>query len=73
MSMVGTRHGAANILTRAHLMPAPPNGRNGVMVFCYPWVQGMQEAPAKREERHVPLSDTLVTMKIIDTLVANTA
>ena len=54
-------------------MPAPPNGRNGVMVFCYPWVQGMQEAPAKREERHVPLSDTLVTMKFIDTLVANTA
>ena len=43
------------------------------MVFCYPWIQGMQEAPAKREERHVPLSDTLVTMKIIDTLVANTA
>jgi hypothetical protein len=51
-------------------MPAPPNGRNGVMVSCYPWVQGMQEASAKREARHVPLSDTLVTMKFIDTLVS---
>ena len=60
--MVGTRHGVANIFRRARTMLAPPNGRNGVMVSCYPG-----SMHAKRRSRwhgacHVLLRNSVVVV-----------
>jgi hypothetical protein len=70
MSMVGTRHGVANIFRRAHSMPAPPNGRNGVMVSCYPRINAYRMRPRRCGVRHLPERSAVAdSMKFIDSLV----
>jgi hypothetical protein len=72
--MVGTRHGVANIFRRARTMLAPPNGRNGVMVSCYPRVNACKRRSRWHGACHVLLRNSVVAdrMKFIDSLVANT-
>ena len=55
-------------------MPAPLNGRNGVMVSCYPQVNARQMHLRKCGARHVVLSKSVVsdTMKSIDLAAGNT-